>query len=666
MMMRTSRTLHIDLETYSDVDISQNGVYKYVDSDAFEILLFGYAYDNEPAKVLDLASGENLPPLIKQDLLDPTVLKKAHNANFERTCLQKYIGEAMRPEEWQCSAVRAAQLGLPRSLEDVGNAIGLAEDQKKLKTGKALIQYFCKPCRPTKTNGGRTRNLPHHEPVKWSLFKDYCAQDVETERYIDEKLALYPAESEVEHAIWCLDQRINELGVKVDTRMVQNILAYNDQYTDRLLDRSKELTGLENPQSLQQLKGWLHDKGVEVTSLDKETLAQQIAILEDNPKSDPAVLEVLQIRRELGKTSVAKYEAMDRSMTEDGRVHGMLMFYGASRTGRWAGRIVQLQNLPQNHLEELEEARSLVVNNDFDLLECFYPKPMDILSQLIRTAFIAGEGKTYVVCDYSAIEARVLGWLAGEEWVMETFRTTGKIYEATASQMFHVPIEEVGHGSDLRKKGKVATLACGYQGGVGALTAMDSKGDIPEEEKQSIIDKWRAANPKIVEFWNAVEQACIKALERPGIAYKINRGIKVVKLGKILFIYLPNGRPIAYYDAKLEERIKYNKPRKCITYMGSDQQTGKWVRLESYGGKMVENITQATARDCLATAMLKLYKAGYTPVMHIHDEVVIEVPESNAAYDIEKIKDIMAIDEPWTKDLILKAEGYITPFYKKD
>ena len=664
-MTKNTRILHIDLETYSEIDIRDCGVYRYVDDDSFEILLFAYGYDEEPVKVIDLAQGEEIPESILQDLTDPKVIKKAHNANFERTCLAKHTGQDMDPHQWQCSAVRASQLGLPRSLAAVGDALGIPEEEKKMKIGAALITYFCKPCKPTKANGGRTRNLPKHAPEKWELFKAYNIQDVETERYIDEVMQKYPAETQAEHELWCLDQRINEKGVKVELTMIENILAYNENYRERLISESKEISKLENPNSLVQIKGWLKARGIDVTTLNKDDTTGLVKELSPDDKNAD-IVKFLKIRQELGKTSVSKYEAMARSVCHDGRIRGMLQFYGANRTGRWAGRIVQLQNLPQNHLDEIEETRQYILNDELDLIETFYSSVMDTLSQLIRTAFIAEEKKTFVVCDYSAIEARVLGWLAGEEWVMETFRTTGKIYEATAAQMYNVPITAVTHGSDLRKKGKIATLACGYGGGVGALSAMDRKGEIPEEEKQGIINDWRKANPKIVKFWEDVEASAITAVSYPGTTLKLAHGIEFQQIHDTLFVKLPNGRRIAYNGARVEDITKYGRTTKALTYMGQDQQTQKWVRLSTYGGKMVENITQATARDCLGTAMLHLQEAGYVPGFHVHDEVIIEVPASTAEADIEKIKDIMALKDEWTDGLILKAEGYITPFYKKD
>ena len=656
-MTKTSKNdyesvLHIDLETYSEVDIKACGAYKYVYDDSFEILLLAYAFDDEEVKVVDLCSGEKIPDKVLKALVNPLFIKVAHNANFERTCLTKHLNTYMNPEEWYCTAVRASELGLPRSLEEVGKAVGLDEDKQKLKVGKSLIEYFCKPCKPTKANNGRTRNMPWHYQERWDLFKEYNKQDVVTEREIMYKLTLYPKTKASEHELWCLDQRMNDKGVKVNMEMVDNILNYNDHHVEELTNRAKEISHLENPDSLTQIKGWLRTKGLVLSSLTMDVINDLIKSGLKDIKDSDSIIEFLKIRKELGKTSVAKYEAMKRSLTPDGRVHGMLLFYGANRTGRWAGRIVQLHNLPQNKLSNLDEVRNLVINGDFDLLECLYSSPMDIFSQLIRTAFIADTNKTFAVADYSAIEARVIAWLANEEWVNEVFRTHGKIYEATAAQMFHVPIESVTHGSDLRKKGKVAQLACGYQGGVGALSAMDKKGDIPEEEKQGLIDSWRAANPNIVKFWYDTESNFKKAIKNPGVTVDGPKGIKFKMVKDTLFIKLPSGRNIAYNKAS----IRTKGMRDQIVYMGTNQETKRWELTETYGGKIVENIVQATARDCLGYAMLALAKEGYMPQFHIHDEVVIEVNKDTKEEDLNRIKDIMSLkDLEWKSGLNLKA-----------
>lgn len=670
MKNSNNKELHIDLETYSEIDIVDCGSYRYIDDESFEILLVAFAFNNDPVEIVDICQGEVLPEMVVQALADPTIIKKAHNANFERNCLKKYLKTEMPPEQWVCSAVRASELGLPRSLEAVGEALGLEEDQKKLKTGKALIQYFCKPCKPTKANGGRIRNMPWHYIERWELFKEYCKQDVATERVIDKRLEAYPETKPMERALWCLDQRINDYGVLVDLTLAQNILNYNDYHIEALMNEAKTISGLDNPQSLSQAKAWIKSLGYsDLTSLTKNDI--KIILKEINegwdklpPEETNKLKRFLEIRQELGKTSVTKYAAITRSVCHDGRVRGMLLFYGANRTGRWAGRIVQLQNLPQNKLDKIDFTRNLVLNDDFDLIEMFYKSPMDVFSQLIRTSFIARDGYTFAVADYSAIEARVIAWLAGEKWVQEVFATHGKIYEATAAQMFHVPIESVTHGSDLRKKGKIAQLACGYQGGVGALSAMDSNNDIPEEEKQSLIDSWRAANPHIVKFWYDTEANAKNAIRYPGTIVRGPHGIAFKMIKDTLFIRLPSGRSIAYNKAVL---AKTGNGRESITYMGTNQETKRWERTETYGGKIVENIVQATARDCLGNAMLNLSAKGYNAQFHIHDEVIIEVEESRQAEALEEIRNIMRLkDVEWIKGLILNAEGYTTKYYMKD
>lgn len=669
----TRRTLHVDLETYSEIDI-KDSAYRYVDDPSFEIILMAYAFDDEEVKIVDLCQGEEIPEEVALALTDHTITKKAHNANFERTCLAKYLGKEMPPSEWECSAVRASELGLPRSLEEVGEVLGLAEDEKKMKVGKQLIAYFCKPCKPTKSNNGRVRNMPWHYIERWELFKEYCKQDVETERIIDRKMAEYPATKPEEKELWNVDQLINDKGVEVNMNLVNNILDYNDEYVQRLIEEARRISHLENPGSLIQVKNWINELGVlgEITSLTKDTVNDFMKTIEElipasTEKDKKTLLSLnrfLEIRQELGKTSVAKYEAIKRSITSDGRVHGMLLFYGANRTGRWAGRIVQLQNLPQNKLDDIEETRNLVLNKDFDLIEMFYPNVMDIFSQLIRTSFIAGPKKTLAVADYSAIEARVIAWLADEEWVNEVFKTHGKIYEATAAQMFHVPIESVTKGSDLRKKGKVAQLACGYQGGAGALTAMDKNGDIPEEEKWPLIDAWRRANPHIVRFWYDTENNVKQAIKHPGMTVHGPKGIKYKMIKDSLFVKLPSGRFIVYKNIRIENG---SNGKETIKYQGVNPETKRWGWTETYGGKLVENIVQATARDCLGYAMVRLAKAGYLPIFHVHDEVIIEVDEKTREADLEKIEDIMSLkDVEWTKGLVLKAAGYLTNYYLKD
>lgn len=660
-MMKTGikQILHIDIETYSNVDLIECGVYRYCDDPSFEILIIGYAYNDEDVEIIDIAQGQKIPDNFISDLTNSDVIKVAHNANFERTCLSRYLGLTLQPEQWLCTAIWASRLGLPRSLKDVGAALGLADDEVKLKTGKALISYFSKPCKATKANGGRTRNMPTDDIDKWALYLEYNKQDVVAERAIMHKLEVYGDTTVEEHSLWCLDQKINDYGVLVDKELIDGILTYSDQYRFNLLARAKEISGLDNPQSISQAKKWLMRKGLNLASLTKDIVIELVKTVED-----PEVLEFLKIRQELGKTSVTKYEAMARSVCSDGRIKGMLQFYGASRTGRWAGRIVQLQNLPQNKITDIHFARNLVKCGDFDVAELCYSSMMNLFSQLIRTALIPGDSNVFVVADYSAIEARVIAWLAGEKWVQEVFATHGKIYEATASQMFHVPIEKVTHGSDLRKKGKIAQLACGYGGSVGALKAMDSKGDIPENEMQGLIDAWRKANPHIVQFWWDCEGWMKSAILNPGTTIKGTCGLRFKMIKDTLFVKLPSGRKIAYRGAKV---VEGGYTGKSIRYMGQNQTTQKWEEVETYGGKIVENIVQATARDILGYAMLLLDSKGLKIVAHVHDEVIVEVPKAMAKEDMERICILMKLENvEWAKGLILKAEGYTCDFYMKD
>ena len=967
------RLLFIDIETYSETDLKECGVYRYCEDPAFEVDLLGYAYGEEKVKVLDLLQGEQIPEELLKDLTDPDVIKIAHNANFERTCLTKWLDTDMDPAQWYCTAVRAATLGLPRSLEGVGEALGLAEDEKKMAVGKRLIQYFAKPCAPTKTNGGRRRNLPHHEPEKWKIYKDYNGRDVETERTIFYKMQAFPEVSEEEHRLWELDQRMNAAGVEIDVDLVQAIIGYSEQHSVELQEEAKQISRLENPSSIKQAMLWLRQNGVPVQSFNKDTVADLVKTV-----TDPAVLRFLQIRQELGKTSVTKYDAMSRARCEDNKVRGMLQFYGANRTGRWAGRIVQLQNLPQNKLNDLDLARTIVKNKDFELLELLYDSTMDVFSQLIRTAFIAGDGKLFAVADYSAIEARVIAWLAGEEWRLDAFKHGQDIYCASASQMFGVPVKKNGINGHLRKKGKVAELACiaegtliqtdrrglvpiedlteldrvfdgeqyvshggvlykgtkeviaydglsattdhlvwvegqaepvpfgiaarshahllrpgdsrtnlwksknrfgrkdlhetenkeglrvtvcddgvpvlweagvdpapepdawaivrvpalhadptgsemalqegdrseaemreperqglsklrrardtvqlpersggrpldhgeprttsgdgarpdrqrwelragkppvpdthgqqreqavngdarmesgrmaireiggdqndqrrdderrnhrigeasgpiqaeelagnqktvrvydildcgpnnrylangalvhncGYQGGIGAMKRMGGEDmGLTDEEMQEIVDNWRAKSPKIVELWATTEKCAKEAILHPGTVQRFSKGLAFKMIGPHLFARLPSGRLLCYNNA----RIAKGQMRTEIKYMGQNQTTQKWEEVNTYGGKLVENLTQATARDCLGCAMLRLADKNLMPSFHIHDEVVIPISTENAEETLKTIEDIMALDGiPWKEGLPLKADGYLTYYYKKD
>ena len=666
------RRLGIDIETYSSREIKDVGVYAYADAPDFEVMLFAYKADDDPVKIIDLAQGEELPAEILQALFDPKVLKTAYNANFEMTCLGKWLDRPMDPAQWSCTSVLALTLGLPGYLTGVAGALHFPEDKQKMKVGRRLIDYFCKPCRPTKANGMRTRNLPpkrqdaeHTELFTdcckdrddWELFKEYCLQDVVVEQEIRDRLERF-LPSPKEHKLWELDQRINNGGILVDMTLVGNAIRLDYEIRSSALNDMRKLTGLENPNSRDQLKPWLEARlDTKIDSLDKQYVEDTLK--RTNLPAD--VREILKLKQLVSKTSVKKYEAMEEARCSDGRIHGLLQFYGAARTGRWAGRLVQVHNLPQNHLEDLDTARQVVRDGDLDTLRILYDNPSDILSQLIRTALVARPGYEFLVADFSAIEARVIAWLAGEKWRLETFANGGDIYCASASAMFGVPVEKHGQNSQLRQKGKIAELALGYQGSVGALVSMGaSRMGIPEKELKDIVTKWRAASPKIVKMWWDAETAARQAIEykkpvpfRRGIVFSVESGI--------LFIRLPGGRRIAYPGPRL---IEDEKGKASITYMGTDQTTKGWCRLETYGGKLVENIVQATARDCLADAMLRLDEAGYRIQMHVHDEVVIEAPAGKEK--LEDITAIMATNSSWNRGLPLAAAGYVTPYYKKD
>ena len=590
------RVLGIDIETFSDVDLIKCGVYAYADSPAFEVLLFAYSFDGEETQIIDLAQGEAIPAEVESAIFDDSITKTAFNANFERTCLSRFFGTQLSPYSWHCSAVQAAMLALPRSLEDVGAVLGL--DKQKMKEGKELIRYFCVPCKPTKANGGRTRNLPHHAPEKWELFKTYCKRDVDVEKAIRQKLHGFPVpESEME--MYRLDQEINDRGVLVDLALVHQAISCERLHKEIVTKRAYELTGLENPNSVAQMKGWLEEKGLEIESLSKQAVSELIK------ETDGEVEELLRLRLLMAKTSVKKYEAMERSVCSDGRVHGLLQFYGANRTGRWAGRLVQVQNLPQNHIVDLELARSLVKQGWFEEVELFYDSTPNVLSELIRTAFVPKEGCRFIVADFSAIEARVLAWLSGEQWRLDVFASHGKIYEASASAMFHVPIEEITKSSPLRQKGKISELALGYGGSVGALTSMGALDmGLAEEELSPLVSTWRNANPHITQFWWDVDAAAIKTVTEKKET-RVGRITFFYQSG-ILFVMLLSGRRLAY----VKPRMDVNKfGRNGLTYEGISE-SGKWGRIETYGPKLVENIVQGTARDLLAEAMLRLKKPG--------------------------------------------------------
>ncbi|QNO13352.1 DNA polymerase [Alkalicella caledoniensis] len=650
------KVMSVDIETFSDIDLGKCGVYRYTDSPNFDILLFAYSIDCEPVKLIDLASGDSLSTEILDALQNPKVIKTAFNANFERVALMRYLTKKLGkeiyldPSSWRCSEVQAAMLGLPLHLEGVAKVLNLKE--QKMTEGKALIRYFCLPCKPTAANGGRERNLPSDAPEKWELFKQYNIRDVEVELAIRERIKDYPIR-ETEQALYELDQRINDRGFEVDMDFVMQAISCDRQFTVVATEKAYELTGLENPNSVAQLKTWLSERGVEVESLSKKNVKELV------DETEGEVEEALKLRLLMAKTSVKKYEAIERAVCSDGRVHGLLQFYGANRTGRWAGRLVQVQNLPQNHLPDLKLARDLVKEGRFEDIDLLFGNTPGVLSELIRTAFVPKKDHRFIVADFSAIEARVISWLAGEKWRIEVFASHGKIYEASASMMFHVPIEEVKKGSPLRQKGKVSELACGYGGGVGALKSMGAlEMGVEEYELQGLIDNWRNANPRIVQFWWDIDRAAITAVKERtktrthGILFNCKSGM--------LFVTLPSGRDLVYVKPKLA----LNKfGREGLTYEGIGT-TRKWERIETYGPKIVENIVQATARDILAHALLRLDEAGFKIVAHVHDEVICEVP--NGKSSVEKVCEIMGIAPAWAKGLPLAADGYECDFYQKD
>ena len=641
------KSIEIDIETYSDVDLSKCGVYKYSSSPNFEILLFGYSVDGGDVKVVDLACGEEIPAEILAALPDESVTKWAFNAMFERVCLSNYLGEWLEPESWKCSMVWSATLGLPLSLENVGTVLGL--EKQKLSEGKDLIRYFCVPCKPTKANGGRTRNLPEHDREKWERFKAYNIRDVEAEMQIQQRLAKFP----VPEFVWeeyRQDQEINDRGIGVDMEMVRNAIAMDGRSKAELSAAMKELTELENPNSVQQMKRWLLENGMETDSLDKKAVAELL-------KTAPEPLgEALALRQQLARSSVKKYQAMKNAVCTDSRAHGMFQFYGANRTGRFSGRIIQLQNLPQNHIPDLAQARELVKAGDFDALSILYEDIPDTLSQLIRTAFVPQDGRKFIVADFSAIEARVIAWIAGERWRLKVFEGGGDIYCASASQMFHVPVEKHGVNGHLRQKGKIAELALGYGGSVGALKSMGAlEMGLAEEELPPLVSAWRDSNPSITEFWWAVDRAvkeCIKKrmpTETHGIRFSYESGM--------LFITLFSGRRLAYVKPRIGENQFGGE---SVTYMGVGG-TKKWERLESYGPKFVENIVQAVSRDILCYAMRTLRNCSI--VAHVHDEIIIE---ADRRMSLPAVCEQMGRTPPWAKGLLLRADGYECSFYQKD
>lgn len=648
------KKLSIDIETFSDIDLIKCGVYKYADSPAFEILLFAYSIDDGEINIIDLVNGEELPEEIAEAIKSDTVIKTAFNAQFERVCLSKYLGlpegEYLNPQSWYCTAVQAAELSLPSSLADVGAALGL--ERQKMTDGKELIKYFCVPCKPTKSNGSRTRNMPWNAPEKWALFKEYCKRDVDVERQIAEKLKKYPL-SKSEHDLYVLDQNINDRGVLVDLELARQAVKLNSIQTAVATEQAYTLTGLENPNSVAQLKAWLTENGVEIDSLSKKA----VAALADETDGD--IQEMLHLRLLMSKTSVKKYEAVMRSVCKDNRVRGMMRFCGASRTGRWSGNILQPQNLPQNHLPDLTLARDIVKDGDFEMLDMTFGNVPNVLSELIRTVLIPKQNHRFIVADFSAIEARVLSWLAGEQWRLDTFRNGGDIYCASASQMFRVPVEKHGVNGHLRQKGKISELACGYGGSVGALKNMGAvEMGVPEDELQGLINDWRNANPHIVKLWTEVGNTAMKAIKEKTIV-SLGKLVFMYERG-ILFIRLPSGRRLSY----IKPRIGTNRfGGDSITYMGVSA-SKKWERLETFGGKLVENIVQAIARDLLASAMMNVANAGYDIVFHVHDEIIAEVPDGQGSVD--EMCMLMSINPDWADGIPLSADGYECEYYRKD
>ena len=654
--MSAKRTLFTDIETFSTTDIKSSGSYKYMEDTAFEILLLAYAWDDSPVYVLDLtdpADHEELQDVLA-GLKDPDVIKVAHNSAFERRAYHRAFGFYQPPEQWVDTMILCAMNGLPMSLEAAGAALGLEE--QKIKEGTALINYFCKTCRPTIANGGRTRNLPHHAPDKWDRFKEYAKRDVEVMRTIYQMLQYFPI-PKFERDLWSTDARINERGVMIDIELAESAIAVDNAFTEEHTAEMQKLTGLDNPNSVAQLKEWLASVGIDCESLSKETVADL-----KKKATDPTTKRVLELRQLLGKTSTTKYKAMINSACQDNRVRGILQYYGAGRTGRWAGRLVQVQNLPQNHLADIGEVREVLRARDLETLELCYDSVPDVLSQLIRTALVAKEDHTFLVADYSAIEARVIAYLAGEQWRMDVFANGGDIYCSSASQMFKVPVEKHGVNGHLRQKGKVAELACGYGGGVSALKAFGAeKMGLTEPEMQDIVTQWRLASPTIPRLWRRIEDAARSALENPGTRCKVTRG----DTGKVCTFWrdryalrcsLPSGRLLTYWGAWLDNTGK-------ICFMGQNQTTRQWERTDTWGGKLVENVVQAFSRDCLAVAVIRLEQAGFDICFHVHDEIVAEAPDGSRWEDMAEI---MGQPIEWAPGLLLRADGYQTKFYMKD
>ncbi len=658
------REIGIDIETYSSVDLKKSGVYAYVAAPDFSILLFAYSVDNAEPEIIDLERGETLPQEILKALIDPEVIKTAYNANFERTCLARYFNTPMPPEQWSCTMIQATELGLPHKLKAVARVLNLK--QQKDARGEALIRFFSTPFSKAKKDeeslfslltGTYRRHLPEDAPEKWKVFKEYCLQDVRTEQAIRQRLKRFPLLSQ-EQQLWAIDQRICDRGCRIDMDLVENAIRFNTICTQHGRRSFQEITGIDSPTKLSQLKTWIRERLRWVPdSLDKEAIAE---ILKDCP--DREVKTALQLRRMLAKSSVSKYEAMQRSVNPDGRIRGFLQFYGANRSGRWAGRLVQIQNLPQNHLKSLAFARQLVKSGDYEDFEMFYDETQQVLSELIRTAFIPSESCRFIVADFSAIEARVIAWLAGEEWRQEAFRQGKDIYCASAAQMFKVPVEKHGVNAHLRPKGKIAELALGYGGSVGALTNMGAlKMGLTEEELQPLVEMWRASNPAIVKLWKTCEKAAFRAVSMAPEEWKIQHGISFRKINDTLFIRLPSGRRLAYVQPGFSEN---RFGQRALHYMGVSQTSGNWGKIETWGGKLVENIVQAIARDCLAETLRRCETAGYDVVFHVHDEIIVDAPMGKGS--VEELVALMCAPLDWAPGLILNAEGFEAEYYQKD
>lgn len=657
-----AKNLFIDVETYSSVDIKESGAYKYIESPDFEILIIGYALDDGPVKIVDLAQGEEMPEEFEEALLDPDCVKVAHNAVFERLSFKR-IGYNVPAEQWYCTSVKAAYCGLPLSLDGVSKALNLTD--KKLDTGKALIKYFSCPCKATRVNGMRTRNYPEHAPEKWEMYKEYNKYDVLAEREIFKRLEAYII-PDIERKMYVLDQNINDRGILVDMELAESAIAVDNTYTSILTQHAQQLTGLENPNSPVQIRQWIEKAtGCVVMSLSKETMPDLMKEFADYPD----VIELLNIRKKLSKTSIKKYYAMLNCAMKDHRVRGTFQFYGANRTGRWAGRLLQLQNLSKNHISHIEVPREMIRARDWESVEMMYDDVADILSQLVRTALIASPGKVFSVADFSAIEARVISWLANEKWRMDVFRGDGKIYEATGAKMFNVPISAITKGSVLRDKSKISELALGYEGSLGALKRMGGERmGLSDTEMMSLVRKWRSANPAIVDMWKEIDEASKEAVRYQRPVSCTCRNIIFDCNGEFMTIQLPSGRKLFYYGPKFKDKkIGHSTmPTRVLCYQGVVQETKQWGEIDTYGGKLTENIVQAISRDLLGNSMLNLEANDYHPVCHIHDEVLCEVPEENAQAYYEEMASIMGTPPEWASDLPLRADGYTTPFYLKD